>query len=223
MPHLLLSLPILFFSVIVHEIAHGWVALRCGDPTARDAGRLTLNPLPHIDLFSTILLPVMCLISRMGFSIASARPVPVNAHLLRGGERDHMKVTLAGPFSNLLLAVAAFLIAVLAILLFRSAPSRGFLTVIKVLNDAMWINLILCNFNILPMPPLDGSWVLYHFLPERMKGGFLRLQRHGFLVIILLLALGSSVAGGISLFDIIFYPSAKLMEVFKALQWKLLA
>ncbi|MCX6348384.1 MAG: site-2 protease family protein [Candidatus Aureabacteria bacterium] len=109
MPNLLLSLPILFFSVIVHEIAHGWVALRCGDPTARDAGRLTLNPLPHIDLFSTILLPVMCLISRMGFFIASARPIPVNANLLRGGERDHMKVTLAGPFSNLLLALAAFL------------------------------------------------------------------------------------------------------------------
>ncbi len=223
MPHLILALPILLFSVIVHEVAHGWVALRCGDPTARDAGRLTLNPLPHIELFSTILLPALCLISRLGFFIASARPVPVNPQLLRGGERDHLKVTLAGPFSNFLLALAAALLALLAAALNREADSATLAAGIVLLNSAVAINLILFNFNLLPLPPLDGSWVLFHFLPAAWKGGFLRLQRHGFLLLIALLALSSSLGGGFDVFDVLFYPSQKLMLAFGILQRRLLS
>jgi Zn-dependent protease len=223
MSQLILALPILLFSVIVHEIAHGWVALRCGDPTARDAGRLTLNPLPHIEIFSTVILPALCLISGMGFFIASARPVPVNPYLLRGGERDHLKVTLAGPFSNFLLALAAALVAVLAALFNRAAGSEMASAAIILLNNVIGINLILCNFNLLPLPPLDGSWVLFHFLPAGWKGGFIRLQRHGFLILIVLLALSSSVGGGFDIFDVIFYPSRKLMIAFGILQRRLLS
>jgi len=218
MSHLILALPILLFSVIVHEVAHGWVALRCGDPTARDAGRLTLNPLPHIELFSTIILPALCLLSGMGFFIAAARPVPVNPYLLRGGERDHLKVTLAGPLSNLLLAFSAAFIALAVLAFNRLAGSQMLSAAIILLNNVIAINLILCNFNLIPLPPLDGSWVLYHFLPADWKGGFIRLQRHGFLILIALLALSSSFGGGFNVFDILFYPSEKLMAAFGTLQ-----
>jgi len=131
---LILMLPILLFSVIVHEVAHGWMALRCGDPTARDAGRLTFNPLPHIDPFMTILLPLFLIISHSGFIIGGAKPVPVNPYNFRRGEKDNVLVSFAGPASNILLALAAFLVSLVVILLLKITGSPVFISAIKFLN-----------------------------------------------------------------------------------------
>ena len=161
---LIVMLPILLFSVIVHEVAHGWMALRCGDPTARDAGRLTFNPLPHIDPFMTILLPLFLIISHSGFIIGGAKPVPVNPYNFRRGEKDNVLVSFAGPASNILLALVAFLVSLVVILLLKTTGSPVFISAIKFLNFVIFLNLILANFNLLPIPPLDGSHILAYFL-----------------------------------------------------------
>jgi len=209
---IIIFLPILLFSVIVHEVAHGWVALKCGDPTARDAGRLTFNPIPHIDPFMTILLPALLIFSGSGFIIGGAKPVPVNPYNFRRGEKDNMLVAFAGPASNILLSLIAFIISIGVVLLWRATGSGVFIAAFEFLNIIIFLNLILANFNLLPIPPLDGSHILAYFLKGQAKISYLKLRRYGFLILIGIIMLGGRGAGG--LFHILLTPSFKLIGVF---------
>jgi Zn-dependent protease len=159
---------ILIFSVIVHEVSHGVVALSLGDPTAKLAGRLTLNPIPHIDLYGSIILPlVMGLASGGAFVFGYAKPVPFNPYLLKDQKWAPSLVALAGPASNLVLAILLGLFYRIATI-FTSIPSEsGQLFIIAIV-----INIVLAVFNSMPIPPLDGSKMIAPLLPEK----FLRSQ-----------------------------------------------
>ncbi len=210
-------LPILLFSVIVHEIAHGWTALRCGDPTARDAGRLTLNPIPHIDPFMTIILPLLLIVSG-GPVFGGAKPVPVNPYLLRRGERDNVLVSAAGAAANLLLALAALLISLVTIGVYRATGSVPVIKLVGLLNDVIFINLLLANFNLLPIPPLDGSHILAYFLRGEVKAAYLRLSRYGFMILLGVIFLGDllPIPGG--LFSLLFAPTFAVQEFLNRFQ-----
>lgn len=188
MERLILMLPqlaVLIFSIVVHEVSHGMVALRHGDTTARDAGRLTLNPIPHIDLFGTILFPLILIISNAGFLFGWAKPVPVNPWRLRLPKKDMAFIGAAGPLSNLLLAVAAGLV-------FRTvfATFGGSGILIRTLFYAVYINVILAIFNLIPIPPLDGSRILLAFLPQSTAERYIQLERYGMFIIFALMILG---------------------------------
>jgi Zn-dependent protease len=214
MSEIFIFLPVLLFSVIIHEIAHGWMALRCGDDTALRTGRLTLNPVPHIDPFMTILLPLLLIVSRAGFIIGGAKPVPINPYLLRNGEKDNLKVTFAGPASNLLLAAGAILLLVAANQAYRLAPSRLLDSLRGVLMIMIWLNLILANFNLIPIPPLDGSHILAYFLRGEARSAYARLQNAGMIPLFALLFLGNMIRiGGMGLFSWLFMPSHLTMDL----------
>ena len=212
---LILMLPVLLFSVIVHEVAHGWMALRCGDPTARDAGRLTFNPIPHIDPFMTILLPLFLIISHSGFIIGGAKPVPVNPNYFRRGEKDNVLVSFAGPASNILLALAAFLVSLVVVLLYKATGARILIPAVQFLNVIIFLNLILANFNLIPIPPLDGSHILAYFLKGDAKRRYQNLQRAGFMPFMLFIFLGTMIpVGDTNLFRLCLLPAFKLMGLF---------
>lgn len=219
---IIILLPILLFSVIIHEIAHGWVALKCGDPTARDAGRLTLNPLPHIDPFMSILLPLFFILRGSGFIIGGAKPVPVNPYLFRRGEKDNVLVSFAGPASNILLALIAFVISLIVVLFLKITGAPVLIAVLQFLNIIIFLNLILANFNLLPIPPLDGSHILAYFLKGEAKYTYLRLSRYGFMILIGIIFLGRylPIRGG--LFHLLLTPSFKMIELFNTVLLRLL-
>jgi Zn-dependent protease len=178
----LIALPILLFSVIVHECAHGLVALWHGDTTARDAGRLTLNPLPHLDLYGSIILPAILLVSRTGMLFGWARPVPVNVANLRHPRNDSLKVAAAGPLSNLCLGFAFALVLSAGVRLLDPVP-RPFIDV------CLWglrLNCVLAVFNLLPVPPLDGHWLALRLLPLEAAIAYRRIGSLGVVVILLL-------------------------------------
>jgi Zn-dependent protease len=180
-----LQLAVLFFSVIVHEVAHGKAALWCGDSTARDAGRLTFNPLPHVDLVGSILLPLMLAVTRSPVMLGWAKPVPINPMRFRNTKRDLAIVGAAGPLSNLGLAVlAAAAFKVLAPMLGSENP------VLYLFLYGAVINIVLMVFNLIPVPPLDGSRILTGLLPDRMAARYLGFERFGFLLIFALLFFG---------------------------------
>lgn len=158
-------------SAIIHEYAHGWMADRLGDPTARYAGRLTVDPRVHIDLFGTIILPFI--LSFSGFMFAYAKPVPFNPYNLRDQKWGPALVGLAGPLSNFLLA-ASFA------LLLRVLPAASFTPFLEIIVRA---NVLLMVFNLVPIPPLDGSKILYGFLPEYHPVRAW-LDRYGFMVLL---------------------------------------
>jgi Zn-dependent protease len=188
-PAFFLIFPAFVLSVVVHECAHGLVALWNGDTTARDRGRLTLNPLPHVDLLGSILLPAALALFHSPIVLGWAKPVPIQWANLRNPRNDPVKVALAGPVSNLLLAVA-FAVVV------RLAPAEdtggwtSFLAPLAVMGYAgVVMNCALALFNLIPIPPLDGSWVLMRFLPLRH---IIALQQFRFLGIALVAILLSS-------------------------------
>ena len=166
-PAFFLIFPAFVLSVVVHECAHGLVALWNGDTTARDRGRLTLNPLPHVDPFGSILLPAALALFHSPIVIGWAKPVPIQWANLRNPRNDPVKVALAGPVSNLLLAVAFAVVVRLA----PAEDARGwaaYLAPLAVMGYAgVVMNCALALFNLIPVPPLDGSWVLMRFLPLR--------------------------------------------------------
>lgn len=200
---ILLSLFILVYSAILHEIAHGYVAERLGDPTARLMGRLTLNPVPHIDPIMTLILPLMLLISGSPVIFGGAKPVPVDTFNLRDGRKDMALVSLAGPATNLLLAIIASIgIRILLLLGGSSISSDFFLGLLfYFLTTMLQINLLLAIFNSLPIPPLDGSKIFALILPEKDAQAYLSLGQFG---IIILLALLYFPIGGFSLGEMIF-------------------
>ncbi len=168
-------------SITTHEAAHGFVADRLGDPTARERGRLTLNPIPHIDLFFTIVLPLLLILSRSGFIFGGAKPVPVDLSRLRHPRRDWALVGAAGPASNVLIAIG--LAAVLsAATLTGLADASSSLT--EILAIGIFLNALLAVFNLIPIPPLDGSRVAQYFLTGETLALYGRLDRFGLLLIL---------------------------------------
>ena len=192
---LAMTIVLLVISLGIHEAAHGWVALKCGDTTARDLGRITLNPIPHIDLYMTILLPAMLYIASGGRVLfGGAKPVPVSFHRLRHPWRDMSLVAIAGPLSNLLLAVF-FMIALKFFLhtgLYNNASpadSRIDDFLPRVLWSTMVTNALLAVFNLVPIPPLDGSRVMAWLLPDSLRSAYVGLERFGMIVVFGLLYL----------------------------------
>jgi Zn-dependent protease len=184
------AIGLVVLSITTHEASHGFVANRLGDPTAREAGRLTLNPLRHIDLFYTILLPLMLLASGSPFIIGGAKPVPVNVARLRNPRRDAALVGAAGPLSNLAIAVASAALLALGMrtgLLTRSSLGTEVLTI------NMLANTVLALFNLMPIPPLDGSRVAQFFLRGWLRRAYGRLERFGLLLILGLVLLVPAV------------------------------
>lgn len=181
-PAILLVFPVFVLSVVVHECAHGWMALQCGDPTARDRGRLTLNPIPHIDPVGSLLLPIGLALLRSPILFGWAKPVPIDWARLNDLRNDPVKVAMAGPASN-------FLLALLFAGLLRVSPETGFFAPVgEVAFAGVLFNCALGLFNLLPIPPLDGSWVLMRFLP---LGLVLRMQQFRLVGLVLVATLVS--------------------------------
>ncbi len=172
----------LILSLGIHEAAHAWVAYRCGDSTARDMGRMTLNPIVHIDPFLTIILPAMLALAGAP-PFGGAKPVPVNYNNLRHPLRDMALVALAGPVSNFLLAIV-FAVAMKLCLVYGNYEADT--PVVLVLLWSMFANVSLTVFNLLPIPPLDGSRVMTWLLPAPLRPGYLALERFGILLVFLL-------------------------------------
>lgn len=180
---LIILAPPLLLALTFHEFAHGFVAYRLGDPTAKTAGRLTLNPIKHLDPIGTLAF--------FFIKIGWAKPVPVNPRYFRNPKKDMLWVALAGPLTNLLLAVVSALLAkfiwLLASLLSYSVILEAILVPLNaMLIASVWINLVLCIFNFLPIPPLDGSRILVGLLPHDLARSYLKIEKYGFILILIL-------------------------------------
>jgi Zn-dependent protease len=180
----LLIFGIVLASLTFHEAAHAWVADRLGDPTARLLGRVSLNPAVHVDLFGTIILPLIALFSNIPI-LGWAKPVPVNTSRLGHPRRDFMLVAAAGPASNLLMAAAAAMLFKLL-----ATNGRPVTTLATVLISTVSINILLAVFNMVPIPPLDGGNVLAGVLPESAAHVFQNMRQYGFLILYALLLTG---------------------------------
>ena len=197
---ILLVAPVLLFSVIAHEIAHGFAALGQGDRTALDAGRLSWNPVRHIDLYFTILLPLIMLTGSLlaggrGIVLGGAKPVPVDPRNYRNVRRGDIIVSLAGVATNFVIALACALLIVLAGLAGRAIPALettlGILQAMFVIG--IQINAVLIAFNLLPIPPLDGSHVAKYLMPRPLAIRYVQFGRYGILVLVLLLSFGEKL------------------------------
>jgi len=183
-------IPLLFFAVVIHECCHGWVAYLNGDDTAKAAGRLTLNPIPHIDLVGTIILPITLILIHSPYLFGWAKPVPINPNRLNNPVKDMAKVGFAGPGANFALAILSALIVWL-LKMSGVNTTIGFNGLIeKMLHMNVVINLVLGVFNLVPIPPLDGSRILSAFLPSQMAYRYNMLERYGIFIIFFLLAFG---------------------------------
>ena len=202
----LIILPILLFSVVIHECAHAIAAERAGDPTARLMGRITLNPVPHIDPIGSILVPVLLIVTNSTFFFAWAKPVPVNPYNFRNPRRDDIIVSFAGPLSNLILAVVFALLLLAVIVFVPAARELSFWqsNYFQLFKYAIWINLILAFFNLIPIPPLDGSHILRGILPPEAARKYDSIQPYGFIILL--------AAIYFNLLAIFFLPARILFE-----------
>lgn len=189
---LLLTLPVLIFSIVVHEVAHGWVALKQGDQTALMLGRLTFNPVPHIDPIGSIAVPALLALSGTGFILGWARPVPVNPRNFRNYKKGDILVSLAGVTANLILAFVFAFLLVAVLWLQRSAPGGGdwWSPLLEMFRYGVIINLVLLVFNLVPIPPLDGSHVFYYLLPADLGARYRALGMYGMFIVLGFLMLG---------------------------------
>jgi len=193
-----LSLVAVFAAIVFHEVSHGYVAYRLGDPTPKVRGRLTLNPLAHVDLIGTILVPLALVVMGSRFLFGWAKPVPINPNYFRKPFKGMLYVAIAGPVTNLTLALVTAGVGRLTLgaipnsLLFYGQTFGAYLlqAVFYLLGFFVIINVILAVFNMIPIPPLDGSRVLTYFLPPEGKRIMLTLERYGFLILLALILLG---------------------------------
>jgi Zn-dependent protease len=197
MPNFIELLPIfviLIFSACFHEVAHAWVADKCGDDTAKMLGRISLNPIVHIDPIGTIIFPLLALVMGARFLFGWAKPVPVNPLRFRNYKRDDILVSLAGITANLLLAfIAAVTLRMMILFGGVFAYNSVFGIIFNLVKWLMAINVILAVFNLIPIPPLDGSHVLYHFLPPQAAMQYRKLEQYGFILLILFLYVGVGI------------------------------
>ncbi|MBI1806944.1 MAG: site-2 protease family protein [Ignavibacteria bacterium] len=193
MPEQLYILPILLFSVVIHEISHGWMALRLGDTTARDLGRLTLNPVPHIDLVGSILVPLFSLAVAGRVFIAWAKPVPVNPLNFTHYRRDDILVSIVGPLSNIVLAwICTGIFIVLLKVDSTVAYGHGLAEqaihfLMSMFYGGITLNIVLAVFNMIPVPPLDGSHVVASLLPHGLSQRYRSLGFFGIFIILMLM------------------------------------
>lgn len=196
---LFLFYPLFLFSLSVHETAHAWMSNRFGDSTAKDLGRVTLNPLPHMDVIGTAFLPIFGILT--GFPIIGwGKPVPVNGNMLKNPRKDHLWIAAVGPISNVLVAGVCAVLSwgLLALIpqIFSRFPEPGTSTfsvligIKSILEMGVIINLLFAAFNMLPFFPLDGSAVLRGLLPESMVQGFDRFSRYGMIILLVLFVAG---------------------------------
>lgn len=206
----ILALPMLLFALVAHEFAHGWAAYRQGDDTAYKLGRLTLNPIPHIDPIYTIAMPVfLWFISKGTFTFGGARPVPVVTRNFRNFRRGDLIVSSAGVFTNFVLAITCTVLFVVAGEVYVLIGGVGTSTVDTLQRMLVWgiqLNLVLAVFNLIPIPPLDGSRILYHFLPARMGASYRSLDRFGFLLVMALFFLFRP------LLPVLLYPASWALQ-----------
>jgi Zn-dependent protease len=179
----------LIFAITGHEVAHGWVAYKLGDPTAKVLGRLTLNPLKHIDLFGTILVPAI-LLALSNFVFGWAKPVPIDPRNFKHHRRDAALVAIAGPLTNLLMAVLWAAIGKLGMYLISQHNEWLGLPLLYMGGAGITINIVLSVLNLLPFPPLDGSKVIYSILPGRVAWNLQRYESMGFFLLMILWATG---------------------------------
>lgn len=183
LPGLIISIPIFILAIIIHEVAHGWVAYRLGDPTAKYLGRLTLNPIPHIDPIGTVVLPILLMIMNSPVVFGWAKPVPINFLGLRNPKKDIIYVGLAGLLANI---IFAFILGAL----FRLFPVMHSPILAEVVFLSVLVNLVLAAFNLIPIPPLDGSRILFGLLPPRLAVRYMTIEKYGFIILFILLWLG---------------------------------
>ena len=193
---LLISAPAILVAITFHEVAHGYVAFRLGDPTAKLLGRLTLNPLAHIDLFGTIIMPIMLFVLTEGrFMFGYAKPVPINPMNFKNPRKGMALSAAAGPITNMILALASVIVLNLIL-----APLAGLLpdmakeTVLKpllmIFSASVLMNIVLASFNMIPIPPLDGGRVLTGLLPSRQAISFSKIEPFGFIIVLVLIYTG---------------------------------
>ncbi len=174
---------ILIFSVILHELAHGYMAFSLGDPTAKYEGRLTFNPIKHLDPFGSVILPLLLTLSGVPIIIGWAKPVPVNPYNFRDQKWGELKVAIVGPLTNFTIA----LIFGLILRFFGNVLPQDYINFFLMIIQ---LNLVLSFFNLVPIPPLDGSWILFHFLPDKFFKAKMLLQQYGIVMLVFFLFFG---------------------------------